>query len=148
MTGHKGSLNSAAFLKLLFQSVVDITAVSLFDVSKNNPVHDLYVTLHTADPTESGNQSSHESKYMSYARVAVSRTANGWAVNGTTVSNVSAIIFPACTGGNETATYFGIGTAPHGPGLLLYAGPLTSTLPITANVTPNFGSSSLSITEG
>ena len=49
----------------------------------------LYVSLHTADPDEGGDQTTSETAYTTYARVAVARTAGGWTVSGNTVSNAA-----------------------------------------------------------
>ena len=83
-----------------------------------------YVSLHTADPGEAGSQTTSEAAYTSYARVAVARSGAGWTVSGNNVSNTGAITFPACTGGSETITHFGIGTDSSGAGTLLYKGTL------------------------
>lgn len=88
----------------------------------------LYVSLHTADPAEAGDQTSNEATYTSYARVAVARTAGGWTVAANQVSNAAAINFPACTGGTNTITYFGVGASSAGAGKLILSGPLGSAL--------------------
>lgn len=107
----------------------------------------LYVSLHTADPTEAGNQTSNEADYGSYARVAVARSDSGWTVSGNQVTNAATISFPQCTAGENTITHVGIGTASAGEGKLLYYGALGSSLAVSANITPTFNSSGLSITE-
>lgn len=106
-----------------------------------------YVSLHTADPGEAGTQSTSESAYTSYARVAVARSGSGWTVALNAVSNTSAITFPACTGGTSTVTHFGVGTDSTGAGTLLYSGTLTSQLIISNGITPSFLSGQLSVTE-
>src|SRR5688572_20903714 len=62
----------------------------------------LYVSLHTSDPGEAGDQTTNEATYTSYARVAVARSAGGWTISGNAASNTAAITFPACTGGSNT----------------------------------------------
>ncbi len=99
-----------------------------------------YISLHTADPGEvaaSGQQTS-ECAYTSYARVAVARSAGGWTVSGNNVSNTAAVTFPTATGGSETATHFGIGTAASGAGVLLLSGALNATLAISNGIAPSF----------
>ena len=56
------------------------------------------------------------------------------------------VSFPACTGGTETATYAGVGTASSGTGKLLYSGALSPTISISTGVTPKLTTSS-TITE-
>lgn len=106
----------------------------------------LYVSLHTADPTDAGDQESSECAYTSYARVAVARSGAGWTVSGNGVSNAAAINFPAATGGSESATHFGIGTASSGAGVLLFSGELTAPLAISNGVTPSIATGELDVT--
>lgn len=96
----------------------------------------LYISLHTSDPGEAGDQASSEVNYTSYARVAVGRNTSSWSVSGNTVSNLAAITFPAATGGSSTATHFGIGANSTGGGYLLFSGPLGASLSISNGITP------------
>ena len=107
----------------------------------------LYVSLHTADPGEAGNQTTNECAYTSYARVAVARSGSGWTISGNAVTNAALIQFPQCTGSSETATYFGIGTASTSTGVLLYKGALSASLAISSGIQPQFGATTLSGTE-
>ena len=86
----------------------------------------LYLSLHTADPGEAGDQTTSEIAYTSYARQAVARSGSGFTVTGNIVSPAANVSFPAGTGGSGTATYFGIGTASTGTGALLYKGQITT----------------------
>lgn len=106
----------------------------------------LYVSLHTADPGEAGDQTTSEAAYTSYARVAVARSSGGWTVTNNSVSPAATISFPACTGGTSTVTYFGIGTASSGAGKLIYSGAVTPNISISTGVTPQLGTGS-TITE-
>jgi hypothetical protein len=96
----------------------------------------LYLSLHTADPGEAGDQSTNEVAYTSYARVAVARTAGAFTVSGNTVALVANVDFPAGTGGSGTATHVGIGTSASGAGKLLYKGALTPNIACGNGVTP------------
>lgn len=82
----------------------------------------LYVSLHTADPGEAGNQTSNEAAYSGYARVAVARSSSGWTVTGNSVSPAANIDFPTMAQGSTAITHFGVGTALSGTGKLLYSG--------------------------
>ncbi len=104
----------------------------------------LYVSLHTADPGEAGDQTTNESAYGSYARVAVARSGAGWTVSGNAVSNAAAVTFPACTSGTSTITHFGIGTASSGTGSLLFKG--TCSLSVSTGITPEFAIGELDVT--
>lgn len=96
----------------------------------------LYVSLHTSDPGEAGDQTTNETSYTSYARVAVARSGAGWTVTNDSVSPAATISFPACTGGTATITHFGIGTASSGAGVLLYKGTVTPNISVSSGVTP------------
>lgn len=96
----------------------------------------LYVSLHTADPGEAGSQTTSECAYTSYARVAVARSGAGWTVTNNSVSPAANIDFPACTGGTETVTHFGVGTASSGAGVLLYKGAVSPSISVSSGVTP------------
>ena len=105
-----------------------------------------YISLHTADPGETGNQTTSEATYTSYARVSVARSGAGWTISNPTVSNAAAVTFPACTGGSNTITHFGIGTDVSGAGNLLFSGALSASLAVSAGITPNFASGQLTTT--
>jgi hypothetical protein len=147
MAGEKGTSNSIGWLELIFQATV-LAAMNTLVANAGSPLTQLYVSLHTADPTAAGTQSSNEAAYTGYARVAVARTSGGWSISSETISNVAAINFPLCTGGSETETYVGVGTAASGAGVLLWAGPLTSGLAVSNGITPSFAAAALTITEG
>jgi hypothetical protein len=107
----------------------------------------LYVSLHTGDPGEGGNQTTSESAYTSYARVAVARSGSGWTVSGNAVSNAALVQFPQCTGGSETLTHFAVGTASSSTGKILYKGALSSSLAVSSGIQPQFAIGELDITE-
>lgn len=120
---------------------------NLADNAASSPVTNLYVSLHTADPGEAGDQTTSEAAYTSYARVAVARTSGGWTVAGNSVTNAASISFPQCTGGSATATHVGVGTLASGTGKLLYKGALTASLAVSLGIQPLFAASSLTVNE-
>lgn len=121
-------------LKLIFCG----TAIAnIADNAASSPLTSLYVSLHSADPTDAGNQTSSECAYTSYARVAVSRTCTGgWTVTNNSVSPTATITFPAATGSSCTVTYWAVGTATSGTGKLLYVGTVSPSIAITNGITP------------
>lgn len=131
-------------LKLIFNAT---PIANIADNAATSPLTSLYVSLHTADPGEAGTQSTSEAAYTSYARVAVARTTGGWtaATSGST-SPVSAITFPAATGGSSTVTHFAVGTASTGTGKILYAGSVSPSITVTTGITPQL-TTSTTITE-
>lgn len=139
----KGNTFENDLLGLIFNG----TAIAnLADDAATSPLTELYVSLHTADPGEAGNQTTSECAYTSYARVAVARTAGGWTITGNSVSPAANIDFPAAIGGTETATHVAIGTASTGTGKILYSGAITPNISISTGVTPRIGTGS-TITE-
>ena len=138
-------------LKLIFNG----TAIANFaDNTLTSPATTLYLSLHTADPTDAApnGQSTYEvtaGVVPNYARVAIVRTSGGWVVSGNSVSPVNPVDFPtagAGMSGTVTATYAGIGTALTGNGKLLYTGAINPAIIIAAGVTPRFTTAS-TITE-
>lgn len=133
-------------LKLIFNNDNMANVGDATGVRGSSTAGSLFVSLHTADPGEAGDQTTSEAAYTSYARVAVARSTSGWTVTANSVSPAAEISFPACTGGTATATHFGVGTASSGTGKLLYKGTLTPNLTIANGTTPKISTSS-TITE-
>jgi hypothetical protein len=96
----------------------------------------LFLSLHTADPGEAGNQSTSEIAYTSYARAAVARSGAGFTVTGNSVVLAASVDFPAGTGGSGTATHFAVGTASSGTGKILYKGAITPNIVCGNGITP------------
>lgn len=123
-------------LKLIFNNTSWANIGDATGIVGSTTAGSLYISLHTADPTDAGNQTSSESGYTSYARVAVARTTGAWSVSGDTVSNLAAITFPACTGGTSTITHFAVGRASSGTGEIIGVG--TCSLSVSNGITPSF----------
>lgn len=146
MASGKGNNNSIGFLEMIFQAVQSTDYVGLVR-NDTSPLTNLYISLHTTSPGASGDQTTNEAAYTSYARVAVARTTGGWSITGETISNVAAITFPAATGGTETEEYVGIGTLSTGSGVLLWFGALTTNLAVSTGITPSFAIGALTVAE-
>jgi hypothetical protein len=129
----KGNTFENDLLKLIFNATA-ITGIA--DNAGSSPLTSLYVSLHTDDPGEAGDQQTNEVSYTGYQRVAVARSGAGWTVTNNSVSPASDITFPQCTGGSATATHFAVGTAPSGAGKILYKGTVTPNISISNGVTP------------
>lgn len=104
-----------------------------------------YISLHTADPGETGSQTTNETAYTNYARVAVARSGSGWTVSGNNNSNTSAITFAQCGASGATITHFGVGTASSGTGNLIFKGALDSSLAVSNGITPSFAAGALDV---
>lgn len=133
----KGDTFENDLVKLIFQG----TAIAnIADNAATSPLINLYLSLHTADPGEAGSQTTSEATYTSYARVAVARTSSGFTIANNQVTLAANTDFPAATGGTNTITHFGIGTASSGAGKLLYKGSLSPTISVSNGVTPRINS--------
>lgn len=132
----KSNSLETAWLTLLFNNTNIANVGDATGLRGSSTAGSLYVSLHTADPGEAGSQTTNETTYTSYARVAVARSGSGWTVTGNSVSPAATISFPACTGGTATITHVGIGTDSSGAGVLLYKGALTPNIAVSSGVTP------------
>ena len=110
------------------------------------PATSLYLSLHTADPGEAGDQTTNEVAYTNYARVAIVRTASGWTVASGVGETAAVTTFPECGATPATATHFGIGTDASGAGNLLIHKELTSSRIISEGSSPEFAAGALTIT--
>ena len=136
----------AALLDLLFLNVDWANIGDAAGLQNSAVAGSFYISLHTADPGEAGNQSTNEVAYTSYARVAVARTAGGWTRTVSSVANTALVQFPQATGGSATATFFGIGTDSTGAGNLLLKGALNSSLSISNGIQPQFAAGAMTAT--
>ena len=108
-----------------------------------------YVGLHTADPGETGTQTTSETSYTGYGRVAVARSSGGWTISGTAptqAANTAAVTFGACSAGSATLTHVVVGRDSSSTGEILWTGALTASLAVSAGITPQFAISALVLT--
>ena len=136
-------------LKLIFNNTTWANVGDATGIVGSTSAGSLYVSLHTADPGEAGDQTTSEATYTSYARAAVARSTGGWTVSGTAptqVANAASVGFPACTGGSNTITYFAIGRASSGTGEIIVSGALTASLSVSSGITPSFAIGQLTAT--
>lgn len=136
----------SAILSLLFENANWANVGDATGLRGSTVAGVYYISLHTGDPGEAGDQTTNEATYTSYARVSVARSTSGWTVSSGSVSNDAAVTFPACTGGSSTCTYFGIGTDASGAGNLIMSGALTASLAVTSGITPAFAIGALTTT--
>lgn len=124
-------------LKLLFQNVTIAGIGDATGIVGSGTAGSLDVSLHTADPGETGNQTSSEISYTPYARQAVARSTGAWTVTGNSVSPASTISFPPMTSGTGgTASFWAAGSALTGTGKILYSGAISPTIAVANGVTP------------
>lgn len=102
------------------------------------------ISLHTADPGDTGNASTSEVTYTSYTRVNKTRDNNastGWqAASAGAISPQTTISFPAGTGGSGTVTHWATAasnaTPPTGGQTILWSGTVTPNIVTGNGVTP------------
>lgn len=141
----KSTLTCDSILALIFN------ATAWADIAQNDgsgPLTDLYLSLHTATPGVGNNQTTNETAYTNYVRIAVERTTSGWDVpaSGAT-ANAALAQFAQCGVTGATITHVAIGTASSGAGTVLYAGALSSSLAVANGIQPQFAAGALTVTE-
>lgn len=138
-----------AYLTLLFINTSWANIGDATGLVKSTADGVFYISLHTADPGEAGDQTTSEATYTPYARVSVARGAAQWTVAGTTpttVDNDNVIPFAEATAGSETITHVGIGTDASGAGNLLWSGALDTSRAVSSGITPSFAAGELNVT--
>ncbi len=131
MAGEKSTTFSGQILALLFNAT---TIPNVAINATSSPLTNIYLSLHTADPTAAGTQTSSEVTYTSYARVPVARTTGGFSVAAASVTPTGAA--------GQVATFVAYGAASSGSGELFYATPLSPTITITIGIPPTITTAS------
>jgi hypothetical protein len=141
----------AAILALVFNNTNYANMGDATGVRGSTTAGSFYISLHTADPGETGTAVTSEAAYTNYARVAVARSSGGFTVSGTAptqAANAAVVTFPTCGTTGATVTYFGICSTASGAGELYFSGALTSpaSLAVSNGVTPSFAIGALVVT--
>jgi hypothetical protein len=131
-------------LKLLFNATA---WANIADNAASSPATNLYLSLHTADPGVGNAQTTNETAYTNYVRIAVVRTSGGWTVTTNSVTNAALAQFAQCGASGATITHVAIGTASSGAGTVLYAGALNASLVVANLIQPQFAAAALTATE-
>lgn len=138
-----------ALLQLIFTNTDLANVGDAAGLQNSAAAGSFYISLHTADPGETGTQSTSEVTYGAYARQPVARSVAGWTVSGNNVSNAAAVTFPVATSpasaSPEVATHFGIGSAVSGAGNLFFKGALNASLGISAGIAPSYAIGELDV---
>ena len=126
------ALLDLVFLATAWANVADNAATSALT--------NLHASLHTADPGESGNLSTNEATYTSYARQNVARSGAGFARTGSTINPVADVVFPEGSGGSGTITHFALGKTGGGSAEGFVSGTFTPNISSGLNITPKLKS--------
>lgn len=103
---------------------------------------DLWLALHTADPTETGTALSSEATYGGYARVPLNR-ATDITVSGNQITNTNLEQFAQCTSGSNTITHASIVTTASGAGTIIVKGALNTSIGVATGIQPQFAPNSI-----
>jgi len=135
-----------ALLTLYFNNTAHANVGNAGGLQPSGVAGSMFISLHTADPGETGTQTTSECVYTGYARIAVARSGAGWTISGNNVSNTAVITFGTKTAGtDETVTHFGIGSALTTAGNLFFKGALTASRLISNGITPSFAIGELDV---
>lgn len=97
----------------------------------------LYLSLHTADPGETGDQTTSEIAYTGYARKAVARSGAGFTVSGNQVVLAADQDFGKMTAGvGGTVTHWAVGSASSAAGKILYSGAVSPNIAVSNGTIP------------
>jgi|SRR5690606_13714095 len=124
--------------KLFFQAT---NWANVADDASTSAVTTWYISLHTDDPGEDGNQTTNEIAYTSYAREGVARSAEGFDVSGGVASLAENLDFTTGTGGSGTAEYLGLGNSSSSTGRLQLKGAIEPAIVCGEGVTPRLTTS-------
>lgn len=137
----------ASALDLYFLNVDDANIGDAAGLQNSAAAGSFYISLHTSDPGEAGNQTTNETAFTNYTRSAVARTSGGWTRTANSIANTAAVAgFGTCGVTGATITHFGVGTASSGAGRLLWYGALTASLIVSSGITPSFAIGALTVT--
>lgn len=144
----KGTELQRTFLTYIFCTSAPTTQVAAGSGAATSTTTILWVSLHTADPGNAGNQTTNEVAYTAYSRIATQRTASGgtggWTISTTfspcSVFPTTGVTFPQCTTASTVVvTNWSVGTssATGTTTNLYYTGTVTPNISLGANVTPS-----------
>lgn len=140
---------STATCNSLLALIFNATAfANIADNAASSPATNLYLSLHTSTPGVGGAQTTNETSYTNYVRIAVARTTGGWTVpSAGATSNAALAQFAQCGVTGATITHVAIGTASSGAGTVLYAGALNASLAVANLIQPQFAIGALTVSE-
>ena len=136
----------AALLDLLFLNTDWANIGDAGGLQNSATAGSFYIALHTADPDESGDQTTNEVSYTGYGRVAVARSGAGWTRTGSSIANTATVQFGECSAGSATATHFSVGVAGTSTSQIIVSGALSASRNISSGITPLFNAGALAAT--
>jgi hypothetical protein len=119
---------------------LNATAIAnIADNASSSPNTAVWVSLHTADPGDTGTAGTNEASYTGYTRISVTRTTAGWTVASGAANPVAAITFPQNTSTSTgTLTHAAIVmTSATTGGIIIASGTISPNINYSQNVTPS-----------
>jgi hypothetical protein len=110
----------------------------------------IYISAHTADPGDGGDQNTNEASFTGYARVTKTRSGTDWERTGGStqvVHNKTTIAFPTNTGTAEVITHICYGDDVSGAGKIRYILELASTIVVVNGMAMTFIAGELTLEE-
>ena len=123
---------------------------NIADNAASSPITSIYIAAHTSSPGASGGQTSNETAYTNYARVATARGTGGtgWqAPSAGQTQNNGLIQLPQCGASGATLTHISTGRDSSGSGLIFHYGALNSSLAVSNLIQPQFAAGALTVSE-
>lgn len=134
-----------SFLALLYNATA---WAFIADNAASSPKTNIYMALHTASLTGASTQSTSETAYTNYTRIAVARTTGGWtAPSAGATGNTAQITFPQCGVTGATITTASTGADPSGAGIIYHYGDLNAPIAVSNQIQPIFPIGNVTITE-
>jgi hypothetical protein len=125
-----------SLLDLLFNNVAWSNIGDSAGLQPSGAAGVFYLSLHNGSPGLTGNQTTNETSYGGYSRISVVRTSAGWIRTAEIVNPAYVFTWPTCTGGTDTITYIGIGTASSGSGHLVGYASVSPSIAVSTSVVP------------
>lgn len=142
----KSDVFESDLLKLIFNGT---PIAGIADNAAASPLTVLWLSLHYADPGDTGTQNTNELSYNGYGRRSVARSTAGWGLfSGFSMRLQADLAFPKSVDVvPQTASYFGVGTTQLSSGKLLYSGLLSPAIVCSIGITPILNAFSTIINE-
>lgn len=126
-------LFETSVLKIAFTDVADANWTALMAATS------WWISAHTTDPGETGDQTIGEAAYTDYERVELARDTTDLTVSNDTVENLVAVAFPVCSGSpGDPIRYLGFGLDQTGAGAMQFVYELLEPFEMSVSAQPYF----------
>ena len=145
LSNAKGNTFEDGILSLVFTNAALANVGDASGLQPSSAAGNISASLHTADPGETGSQTTSEAAYTNYARQSIARSTSGWTVSSGVCTNDNDITWPqAGASGGATMTHVGLGGQSN---LILYRADMTPTIAVANGIQPKVPAGQLSVAE-